>query len=349
MIFIKRSILAVGQYINSRAFATGVLAVILACAIYYMTTITNAISIHDGSAVRYVFTQEQTADGILSEQGIQTMQRDIVSFAGFSGKYGELTINRAFPITLSADGLRRQVYVLGGTVKDVLTQAGVTIDADDTVNRPLVASVTENDNIVVNRVEYKRYEKTEVIEYNVIDKHSPLIRSGRSKLLSSGHNGSRDLVIEEKYIDGKLKETNIISEVVTAEAEDQIMLRGAKVPVSTMEAPAGYELDENGIPKNYTTVLTNQVATAYSAKPGMWGSSGLPAITGYVAVDPRVIPYGTRLYIATPDNSFVYGYCIAGDTGTGLMDGIIDVDLMFDSYLESTLFGKKMMNIYILE
>lgn len=349
MIFLKRSILAASQYINSRAFATGVLAVILACAIYYMTTITNAISIRDGGNVRYTFTQEQTAEDILHEQGIATLPRDAVAFEGFSGKYGEISIDRAFPITVFADGIRRQLYVLGGTVKDALAAAGVAVDADDLINRPLSASVAEDDNLVVNRVDYKVYEKTEVIDFNVIDKPSPLVRAGRSKLLSSGHSGSKDLVIEEKHVDGKLKETNIISEIVTVEPEDQIMLRGAKVPVSPMEAPAGYELDENGIPKNYKTVLTDQIATAYSAKPGMWGASGLPAVTGYVAVDPSVIPYGTRLYIATPDNRFVYGYCIAGDTGTGLVDGIIDVDLMFDSYLESTLFGKKTMNIYILE
>ncbi len=349
MIFLKRGILAIGQYLNSRAFATGVLTIILACAIYYMTTITNAISIRDGGDVRYAFTQRQTAAEILDEQGIATMNRDAVTFAGFSGKYGEITINRAFPITVSADGHRQQLFVLGGTVKDALTKAGVTVDEDDLINHSLTAAVTEGENIVVNRVEYKVYDKTEVIEYNVIDKQSPLVRTGRSKLLSSGHSGSKDLVIEEKYVDGKLKETNILSEMITAEPEDQIMLRGAKVPVSNMEAPAGYELDASGIPQNYKTVLTNQVATAYSCKPGMWGASGLPAVTGYVAVNPTVIPYGTRLYIATPDNSFVYGYCIAGDTGTGLMEGIIDVDLLFDSYLESTLFGKKNMNIYILE
>ncbi|MFA9380390.1 MAG: G5 domain-containing protein [Acetanaerobacterium sp.] len=349
MIFVKRSILVISQYVNSRAFASGVLAVILACAIYYMTTVTNAITIRDDTGVRYAFTQAQSASDILNEQGIQTIERDRVTFPGFSGKYGEIIINRAFPINISADGNRQQLYVLGGSVKDALEQAGVLIDSDDLINRTLSSTVVEDDNIVVNRVNFNVYEETEDIDYNVIDKHSPLIRSGTSRLLSSGHGGSKDLVIEEKYVDGKLKETNIVSEVVTREAEDQIMLRGAKVPVSPMEAPSGYELDENGTPQNYTNVLTNQVATAYSCAPGMWGSSGLPAVTGYVAVDPKVIPYGTRLYIATPDNSFVYGYCIAGDTGTGLIDGVIDVDLMFDSYLESALFGKKSMNIYILE
>lgn len=349
MIFIKRSMLAISRLFLNRALASVLLAVILACAIYYMSTTTNAICIRDGENVQYAFTQKKSIQEILDEQGIQTIERDNVTFMGFSGKYGELTIDRAFPVTITADGSRQQLFVLGGTVKDALALAQITLDSDDIVNLGLTTSLKQNDNIVVNRVEYKVYEKTEKIEYNIIDKQSPLIRTGSSRLLSQGHAGEKELTIEEKYVDGLLKETNILSEVVTAEAEDQIMLRGAKVPVSSMEAPPGFELDENGVPKNYKTVLTDQIATAYSCAPGMWGSSGLPAVTGYVAVDPKVIPYGTRLYIATPSNSFVYGYCIAGDTGVGLLEGIINVDLLFDSYRESALFGRKMMNIYILE
>ena len=68
-----------------------------------------------------------------------------------------------------------------------------------------------------------------------------------------------------------------------------------------------------------------------------------------VAVNPKVIPYGTRLYITSPDNRYVYGYAIAADTGTALTQGIVDVDLFFDSYQGSCQWGKKMVNIYILD
>ena len=349
MILVKRSMMAISRYFNSRAFAVSVLAIILATAIYSMTTMTNAISIRDGLDVRYVFTQKKNVSDILSEQGIQTIKRDRVQFNGISGKYGEISIDRAFPLTITADGSRRELFVLGGTVKDAIAQAGITLGPDDLINLSLTKDAAENDNIVINRVQFKTFEKTEVIEHRVIDKESPLIRTGTSRRLSKGHDGEKVLTIQEKYIDGKLKETNILDEKITKEAEESVMLRGAKVPESPMELPVGFALDDDGVPTNYKTVLTNQVATAYSCKPGMWGASGLPAVTGYVAVDPTVIPYGTKLYIATPDNKFVYGYCIAGDTGTGLRDGVINVDLMFDSYFESTLFGRKTVNIYILE
>lgn len=351
MILIKRSIIAMGTYLRSRAFAVSVLAVVLSCSIYYMTVTTNAISIRDGNEQPdYIFTNKTEARDILAEQGIETLPTDKIDFMGVSGQYGEISITRSFPVTIQADGKMGSYFVLGGTVAEAIQSAGIPLGDDDIVNLDLDAEVKKDDNIVINRVEYKTYSKTETVEYKVIDKLSPLIRKGRSKLLSEGSNGKKELLVEEKYIDGKLKETNIIEEYTIVEAVDQVMLRGAKVAASPMTAFAGYELDENGVPKNYKKVLSNQVATAYSAaKKGMWGSSGLPAVTGYVAVDPTVIPYGTKLYIATPDNSFVYGYCIAGDTGTGLVEGVIDVDLMFDSYRESCLFGKKKVNIYILE
>ena len=66
-------------------------------------------------------------------------------------------------------------------------------------------------------------------------------------------------------------------------------------------------------------------------------------------MNTEVIPYGTKLYIASPDNSFVYGYAIAADTGTGLIDGSIDLDLFYDSYTESCLNGVRYVNVYVLD
>lgn len=66
-------------------------------------------------------------------------------------------------------------------------------------------------------------------------------------------------------------------------------------------------------------------------------------------VHPGEIPYGTRMYITSADNSFVYGFAIAADTGLGLLGDVIDVDLYYDTYLESCLNGKRNVNIYLLD
>ena len=51
------------------------------------------------------------------------------------------------------------------------------------------------------------------------------------------------------------------------------------------------------------------MSTAYTG--GGITATGAPAAVGRVAVNPNVIPYGTKLYIASPDGSIVYGYAIA--------------------------------------
>ena len=110
-----------------------------------------------------------------------------------------------------------------------------------------------------------------------------------------------------------------------------------------------YPLDENGTPINYKYVLHNQRATGYWRAGRAWGASGEYCMAGTVAVRANEIPYGTKMYIRTPDGNFIYGYAVANDTGTGLMQGIIDVDLFYETYEESCLNSVRWVDIYILE
>jgi 3D (Asp-Asp-Asp) domain-containing protein len=86
------------------------------------------------------------------------------------------------------------------------------------------------------------------------------------------------------------------------------------------------------------------IATAYtagSAGGGGMTAIGRPAGHGIVAVDPRVIPLGTRLYISG------YGYAVAGDTGGDIVGNRID--LGFDSLREALLFGRRDVTVYRLK
>ena len=67
---------------------------------------------------------------------------------------------------------------------------------------------------------------------------------------------------------------------------------------------------------------------------------GIPATYGVAAVDPRVIPLGTRLYIEG------YGEAIAADTG-GAIRGA-KIDLCMESYDEAMSFGRRNVTVYIL-
>ena len=65
-------------------------------------------------------------------------------------------------------------------------------------------------------------------------------------------------------------------------------------------------------------------------------------------MDPELIPYGTELYIVSPDGSYVYGYAIAGDTGGGVRSGALIADLFMETYEECVQYGKRTMNVYVL-
>jgi peptidoglycan DL-endopeptidase CwlO len=94
----------------------------------------------------------------------------------------------------------------------------------------------------------------------------------------------------------------------------------------------------------HTGRFLNMVATGYSPQePGLSDhtATGMKAQHGVVAVDPTVIPLGTRLYVEG------YGNAIAGDTGGAIKGNRID--LCFDTLAECNAYGKRNVRVEILE
>lgn len=104
-------------------------------------------------------------------------------------------------------------------------------------------------------------------------------------------------------------------------------------------------VDESGEVVEYKDMLTG-ICTAYTGDSQT--AVGPAPEVGVVAVDPDVIPYGTRLYITAADGSFVYGYAVAADTGDAMVGGGVLCDLYLDSEEECDDFGRQEMVIYLL-
>lgn len=196
--------------------------------------------------------------------------------------------------------------------------------------------------------EYVTDTVEEVIPHTVDTVYTSLIGNGKTKLVREGANGFRTATYSHKIVDGEIIESEVVSASVTQNPVSEKVLVGQKgAPISPLDF--GYEFDDDGAPIGYTSVLTNCKATGYSARAGALTASGRKAVVGTCAVNPKVIPYGTKLYIASADGSFVYGYCIAADTGTSMLNGTIDVDLFYETYDESCLNSLRTVNIYILD
>ncbi len=81
--------------------------------------------------------------------------------------------------------------------------------------------------------------------------------------------------------------------------------------------------------------------TAYAYVAGGYGASGNPAVVGTVAVDPSIIPLGTRLYIEG------YGYAVANDTGGNIIG--YTLDLVMDTEAECYQWGVRTVTVYVLD
>lgn len=116
---------------------------------------------------------------------------------------------------------------------------------------------------------------------------------------------------------------------------------------SVSSASGGVLTTSSGETYSYTKVLSCS-ATAYTTEgfTEKHNASGNIARVGTVAVDPKVIPLGTALYIVTDDGEYIYGYCIAEDTG-GAVKGNI-VDLFFNTLNECYAFGRRNCTVYVL-
>lgn len=335
------------QYLTGRTFCTAMLSLCLAAVVFYLTTQTRTVYIHDEGEVTLHYTLKQEPQKILDETGIATMAYDVVDFSGFSGKMGVINIERAFPVKVTVDGVTSERMTTEMTVSEFLQKEGIDLGDHDLINISPMLYLTPNDHLSIQRVDYRTTTVTEEIPFETEYKTNCLIAPGRTRVVEQGQTGKRVVTYAERIVDGQVVERELIEDAVVRQPVDQVVLQGSATPVSSLDF--GYPMDADGKPIGYKRLLTNQIATGYSGSKTAYGASMMNLSAGYVAVRADEIPYGTRMYITSADNSFVYGYAIAADTGIGLMQGVIDVDLFYDTYIESCLNGRKIVNIYILD
>ncbi len=354
-----RGLTRLSRSIRCVATPIALLAVITAIAIVSVMLLsfaTHAVSIHDGDNVKTVYTLSSKPEDILSASGITMSDADDFTYSGMGSDSGEIKLMRAFPVSVDANGNIYYIETTGGTVRDVLAHAGVTLDNDDEVNFALDSAVTSGMTIAVTSVEYSTEVKEISLPYDTKVVYSDSKFEGESTY-TEGKEGIKLVTYTYKHANGKLVDSAITEEVVSVEAINAIKTVGTKKEftdtyttcgtnyVSGLKPDNDFKVDENGIPTNYSKKISG-IASAYSG--GGITSTGKTVRTGYVAVDPKEIPYGTKMYIRCKDGSYIYGYAVAQDTGgfTKTTDRV--VDLYFNSKSECIRFGLRNVDIYIL-
>lgn len=290
-----------------------------------------------------------SAEALVARSGLEVGEYDEYYYTSYTGNKAVLTVQRAYEVSVQADGRTHTAYLNGGTVGDALRQLDIRLGSEDYVEPSLHTPLRAGEQAEVHRVTYTDTVQETLIPFETEYRYTSLLHRypARTYVLQDGQDGAMETVYRERRVDGEVVSSQQIDQYVTRQpVSQQILAYGAGEPVSRLSAPAGYSVNNN-VPSSYRYLISNAICTGYSASRGR-GASGLGLYAGTVAVNPTVIPYGSLLYITAADGSFVYGWAIATDTGTALMEGIIDIDLFYSTHLESSLNGKKALNVYVI-
>lgn len=202
--------------------------------------------------------------------------------------------------------------------------------------------MTKNMVIDLTSITEKKVTKTEIIAYDTEIRENPDLEEGKENVIQEGENGEVSIITKENYSGTELISSEVVEELVTKEAKNKIIEKGTKKPEPVVsvkkEQPASVPVS---LQKNETLHV---VATGYTpGDPGCTGITytGTKAARGTIAVDPSVIPFGTKLYIPG------YGYGVAADTGGAIKGN--KIDLCYDTRTEALNWGIKNITVYVVE
>lgn len=333
----------VRRVVCSRKFA----APVLACSTLLMSTMVSvysrAVTVTDGAESRMVLTMHRDPYKALEAAGVTMSEHDEIEV---SDDETTITINRAMTVEVKADGVSTLLYMVDGTVADALEKAEVSVGKYDTMNTDMTAPITDGISIEIDRVAYREYTVNETIPFTTNTKYTNVLAPGKVVVNQNGANGSKTITYRETIVNGQVVETTKVGEKVVKNAVTKEVLKGSSYGTPLSKAPNGIQLNAKNQPVSYKKVYTAKSCTAYAT--GTRGASGMKLGVGTIAVNPKVIPYGTKLWITSADGKFVYGYAIAADTGSFASGTKTFADLYFGSYKEACYFGRRNLNIYVI-
>ena len=301
-----------------------------------------------------------TVSDLLQELAVTVEEGQLVSVPTDTVLYDGLVVKltNAYHVTVTADGVTTALLIGEGTVADALQQANVSLGENDEVQPAVSEALFDNLEITVYRVTYAQRTVNEKIAFVKKTVKSSSMYEGQSEITQAGQNGEKTVTYRDKIVDGVYASSEVLSETVLNESVPQITTVGTKqkavavaslrnggTPISELMQPAYLKI-ENGAPKEYKQIITGKAA-AYTAAPGSKTASGRTVKPGYIAVNPKQIPYGSELWIVSTDG-IVYGYAIAADTCGFVKKGKFTVDLFMNTESECRQWGSRDVVIYVL-
>jgi len=290
---------------------------------------------------RYIKTHADSVGALLAHSEIELGDADVVAPSLDDPVTDGMTIvvRHAVPVTLRFPDEAIKLDVVGATVADALVAAGLDAGYGLSVTPPLESPLTPEMVIEATDVFVRVVEEEVEVPYEVVMENDPTLSQGSRAIKRHGEPGVTVRMYRVLVTAGVEGARTLTAERVVTEPVDEVVLVGTKRSSQRVAARARAASSEPPRDGKQLTVT----ATGYSSgDPGVTDrtATGARATYGVIAVDPSVIPLGTRVYIPG------YGNAVAADTGGAIRGN--KIDLCFDSRTEALAWGRRTVTITIL-
>lgn len=250
---------------------------------------------------------------------------------------------KSYTISFNAGDL--DIRSVHSTVREVLDDQGIVLGEKDFTYPELNKKISSGDKIELFQVEEKIETVEDVIPFERTVNKNHKLDYGVVQTVQQGKNGLKKSQYKKEYVNGVLRSTELVKEEIVTKPVSEIVEKGTNNLIVTSRGNTSYRK------------AVTMTATAYDLsfescgkRPGdkYYGltASGTKVRPGVVAVDPKVIPLGTKLYVKSLDGTKDYGFAVAEDTGGAIKGN--KIDLFFESGKDVYNFGRRKVKVYIL-
>ncbi len=317
------------KYLSRRMMLPALVVLLAVLSVGFAMQPRNITVVADGKYYK-AQTVSRSVSGMVADANVHLGEHDRVQVSEEKNGQWLIRIHRAVPIEIDVDGKAVQTYTTYEHVAEAVAQAGYD-GRRYVVLMPADSKVVPQMKIPVATYQMEKVTQEEKVPFDVMVQPDPTMRLGEEKVVSQGVDGLRQATYERILVDGREVGRHEVASQVLKKPVAEKLARGTRSVVETSRGALRF------------TKVIEMEATAYHPMDGDGNgitASGIPAKRGVVAVDPNVIPLGSRVYIPG------YGEAIAADTG-GAIQGA-RIDLCMESYPECYAYGRRQVEVYIL-
>lgn len=329
------------------------LMMILVLALLTPTVFAKTYVIRDGERVVTYTTFATDPAKVLGQAGMGLGENDTYTTEAVEGAEA-ITVQRVRNITIEYHGQTTKATSFGETAGELLLRLNLDVSGEDVVSHGMDEETYDGMVLRIDRIVTVSETFASTLSHEVCYCSDASLPEGVEEVLVEGVDGELLCTAEVTYINGEEASRTVTGETVTRAPVTEIIGVGSGKPPTVGNPDAapmisdGYITLPTGEVLPYTDTATIR-ATAYTHTDkgcDMITSTGTVVRRGTVAVDPRYIPYGTRMFIAASDGSYIYGIAVAEDCGGDIKGD--RMDLYLPTYEECIQFGRRVCTIYYL-